>query len=348
MAYTWFLKVCIMVNKTNTCGVCKRVESDQNKLLTCKYCLSVSHLRCIDSTSSAIHNSTDYFCTHKCANNYDRIMKTRNSKSRTDSSFGTDLKSAIASETQAMKETFRSVTSAIEKSQEFLASKFDLVVVEFNKLKLENEQLRKELQTMKNSYASLTNVVQKLETSADLVNKSNVVKNAIFYGIPQKKNENIRNVVSNVINDVLSVSLSADEIVSASRIGSSTSESDAMRPVRVVFQDVAAKNRVFTMKKRVGTVTSKMIDPPLTQKGRITNITIRDELTPLNAALFKNIREKQDFLRIKFVWIGKGGVVLVKKNERSKPVTIKCREDLNRLFRTHSKTSSSDTNMNIL
>lgn len=153
-----------MVNKKYTCVVCKRIENDQNKMFICKYCFSASHSKCYDkppNINNSMHN--DYLCSAKCIENYNRIATTLNLNNKPISLLGAELKTAILTETQTMKESVRSVTSAIEKSQEFLASKFDFILEEFKTLKLENEQLRKELQSMKNNQLSLKNVVQKLE-----------------------------------------------------------------------------------------------------------------------------------------------------------------------------------------
>lgn len=60
------------------------------------------------------------------------------------------------------------------------------------------------------------------------------------------------------------------------------------------------------------------------------NVTLRDELTPLSLELLKELRGSQEQLNIKYVWAGREGVILAKKDENSKPVLVKNRGDLSR------------------
>lgn len=328
-----------MVPKTESCVICGEIENNRNKLLICSYCSRPTHLKCMKSSNSMKPKNKDnkLFCSSKCLNDYIHENETRNANDTMMSLISTNLQSAIIKVTQNMKESVRSVTAVIEKSQEFLASKFDLILDEFKKLKAENDQLKRELQNLKNNGLLLTNMVHKLEANSDKTAKTSIVANAIFHGIPQKSNEDVKEIVRNVINDVLDTNLPSDAIVSASRLCSNAVDSNAVRPVRVVFKDVTSKNQVFLKKKQIGKVSSNMINPQSTQNGRTTNIIIRDELTPLSSALFKEIRENKSKLGIKYVWTGKGGVVLIRESEFSKPIAIQNRNDLNRLFRQQTK-----------
>lgn len=112
------------------------------------------------------------FCSSKCLNDYIHENETRNANDTMMSLISTNLQSAIIKETQNMKESVRSVTAVIEKSQEFLASKFDLILDEFKKLKVENDQLKRELQNLKNNGLLLTNMVHKLEANSDKTAKN--------------------------------------------------------------------------------------------------------------------------------------------------------------------------------
>ena len=66
---------------------------------------------------------------------------------------------------------------------------------------------------------------------------------------------------------------------------------------------------------------------------------MRDELTPLSLQLLAEMRIHQEKLNIKYVWSSRGGNVLVKKNEQSKPEIIKTRDDLYELVNRYSKNS---------
>ena len=66
--------------------------------------------------------------------------------------------------------------------------------------------------------------------------------------------------------------------------------------------------------------------------GKPTNLNIRDELSPLSLELLKEMRESQELLKTKYVWPGRGGVVLVKKGDGAKLETIRNRDELGSLI----------------
>lgn len=330
----WLLKVLEMLDQSEACVICGGTERSQNKFLICFNCSCATHSKCRKTTVGSTQSKhSKHFCSVRCVNEYNHSGKTRNINMPMISFVNTELKTAIMNETHNMKESVRSVTSAIERSQEFLASKFDSILDEFKKLKEENSLLKLELQNLKSTHSFLVNVVRKLEVNSDKIDKSGVANNAIFHGIPQSKNENVHAIISNVVNNVLDVNLPSDAIVSASRMYTSGVESNSMRPVRVVFKDTASKDQVLLKKKQIGKVSSTMIDSRISQTGRSINVVIRDELTPLSSVLFKEICKNRSKLHIKYVWTGKGGVVLVRRDDKSKPLSIKSRDDLDRLFR---------------
>lgn len=88
----------------------------------------------------------------------------------------------------------------------------------------------------------------------------------------------------------------------------------------------------MTRKKQVGKLLSTTIDSSLLLNGRPTTVSIRDELTPLTTELLHELRESQDLFKIKYVWPGRHGTVLVRKNDGDKPDLIKNREDLSKLL----------------
>lgn len=77
---------------------------------------------------------------------------------------------------------------------------------------------------------------------------------------------------------------------------------------------------------------STVIDSKLAVNGKATTVTLRDELSPLSLELLKELRESKELLNVKYIWAGRGGTILVKKDENSKPELVKNREDLSRVM----------------
>lgn len=90
-------------------------------------------------------------------------------------------------------------------------------------------------------------------------------------------------------------------------------------------------------------LSSAVIDQSIVLNGKPSNIAIRDELTSYSLELLHEVRSFQKDMNLKYVWAGRDGAVLVKKDETSKPIIIKNRNDINKLVQG-SSTSQSLTN----
>lgn len=74
---------------------------------------------------------------------------------------------------------------------------------------------------------------------------------------------------------------------------------------------------------------SSAIDPSF--KTSASKIILRDELTAYGLKLFKEVRDVQDHLDIKFVWPGRNGVILTRKEEGLKIEMVRSRKDMEKL-----------------
>lgn len=331
------------------CVLCKKQETDSNNIVTCMYCFSTSHFKCKNIIGAAINRvkSNMFFCTTNCSEIYKRIVEMQYGRSSMISSLAAELKSsvsnAVADQMVNVKSEVRSITAAIEKSQDFLSAKFDDIVSEFKTLKAENENLKRKISELTKSHSELTNFVHQLESNVDKSDRKTVSNNAILLGLPYRANENAFNLVNKTLTQV-GLNLQPDSIVSATRLYLSN-KPNVVIPIKVAFKNSDIKAEVLSRKKDLGTVLSTNIDQSFLINGKPTNVTLRDELTSLSLELLRKMREKQESLRIKYVWPGRGGDILVKKDETSKPDLIRTREDLNRLIAHYSvswkQTSSS-------
>lgn len=328
------------------CVECKKPEKDASKILTCMYCFSEAHYKCRNITGNAARRIKEkmYFCSHNCSSIYQRIIEMQNHKTSIVESLAVELKGAVANAVSQEIQNFRcevkQITTAIEKSQDFLSSKFDGIVTDFQELKKENESLKHEIHKLKNNQQTLSKTVNKLEHQVDKSSREKNCNNAVVLGVPFVPDENTEEIVQKMISG-FGVAANFDGISSATRINAKNRPKNSLVPIRVVFKDENAKEMVFTKKKECGKLLSSSIDPCYTINGKPTTVTMRDELTPLSLELLTEMRGYQDKLQLKYVWSSRGGNVLIKKNENSKPEIIKNRDDLNELVNRYSKNSPS-------
>lgn len=238
---------------------------------------------------------------------------------------------AVTREMEGVRTEVKQITTAIESSQEFLSSKFDEIVADFKDLKVENESLKHEVCMLRESNGKLTEQVNKLELNVDKINKTDIQHNAMLFGIPFTPNENTSIIVTKTTN-ALGLEIDADSVVSSERIFKNTKPSNPLIPIRIVFKNAEVKEAVLNRKKSIKQLQSTSIDQSLLLNGKATTVSIRDELTPLSLELIKELREVQGLFKIKYIWSGRSGTVLVKQDENSKPQIIKSREDLKRLI----------------
>lgn len=165
-----------------------------NKVITCMYCFSSSHFKCRNIIGSAIARvkANMFFCTPSCSEIYKRIIDMQTSRSSLISTLTSELKETVS---RTVKAEVRSVTTAIEKSQEFLSAKFDDIVSDFKDLKAENECLKQRVDELTSSHFKLTSFVHQLEANVDRSDRKAVSKNAVLLGLPCVANENVMEIV---------------------------------------------------------------------------------------------------------------------------------------------------------
>lgn len=326
------------------CTVCKKKETDGSKVLTCMYCFSSAHFKCKNILGNAVRRmrENDYFCSSDCSAIYQRIVTTQNNNHALVSSLAAEMKAivsaSVAKEMQSVATEIKQITASIEQSQEFLAAKFDEIVSDFKDIKLENEKLKVEINHLKKSQSQLQSTVHKLEANVDKTDKAALDKNAIVWGIPTAPDENVSQLVEKLLS-CLGLSENSGFVASAERIFVNSKNSNALVPIRIIFSDQESKDLVLNKKKQFGKLSSTVIDAKFLVNGRAMNVTLRDELTPLSLELLKELRGSQELLNIKYVWVGRGGIVLAKKDDDSKPVLVKNREDLSRIMSYFLKTA---------
>lgn len=338
-------------NESMPCGLCNSVESDQNKLLICLYCFAAVHLDCkgIRGVAASRVKKNPYFCSTKCSEIYKRIIDMQHNEKTFFSSISKQLNAAVSSvvtdQMREVKSEVKSITSAVEASQNFLSEKFDKISSDFSDLKTENEKLKLELSEVKDSHRSLSAVVNTLEMNFDKVNRQSVSNNVVILGMPSLPNENVTDLALKTFKQIGAI-VTSDSIVSASRFFTRTNNknnkvSNITVPIRIIFKDTATKDFVLDKKTEFGQLLSSTIDKSLLVNGNGSRIAIREELTAFSQNLLKEMRQSQNILKIKYVWPGRNGTILVKKDDEANVDKITNRDDLIRIINLY-KNSESD------
>lgn len=335
------------------CGLCNSIEPDQNKLLICLYCFAASHLECkgIRGVAASRVRKNPYFCSTKCSEIYKRIIDMQHNEKTFFSSISKQLNAAVSSvvsdQMREVKSEVKSITSAVEASQNFLSEKFDKIASDFSDLKIENEKLKHELNDVKHSQHSLSAVVSTLEVNFDKVNRQSVSNNVVILGMPSLPNEDVVNLALKTFKQI-GANITPDSIVSVSRFFTRANNKgnkiiNTTIPIRIIFKDTAMKEFVLDKKMEFGQLLSTSIDKSLMINGNGSRIAIREELTAFSLNLLKEMRQSQNTLKIKYVWPGRNGTILVKKDDNANVDKISNRDDLIKIINLYKK-SETDQN----
>ena len=303
-----------MNGQSSICVECNEEEKDASKLITCMYCFSEAHYSCRNIVGKSVRRIKErvYFCSNKCSSIYQRIVEMQNSREQIAGTLITQLKGTIAEivshELLNVRREVNQITDAIEKSQEFLSTKFDAIVRDFLELKNENVSLKRELVKLKETQRTLSTTVHDLEHQVDKTNRDANCNNAIILGVPSLPGENVQEIVHKMITS-FGAKIESDAIVSVSRLYSNNKSNFQLAPIRVVFKNKGLKESIFRKKREHGKLMSSLIDPSLIINGKPKTVTIRDELTPLALGLLNELRACQERLNIKYVWPSGGGTI---------------------------------------
>lgn len=236
---------------------------------------------------------------------------------------------------KALADQANRLLSNIEHSQQFLSDKLDefgaqiiTLKAEIGKLKLENDSLRKALESISTKSDTVSNVVMKQELELDHQRRSELSSNAILLGIPRLPNENTKTLVD-ITCHTLGFNDGEKAIVSCTRLAKSK---DQNSPIRIVFKNVHAKECLMARKKEFGVLTVSMITGIRWPNGWTNRVSIRDDLSPLSMELFRELKLQQPLLKFRYVWPGRHGVILVKFSENSRPIKVRSRCDLEKLI----------------
>lgn len=337
------------------CFVCEKTEENPERIIECVQCAKSVHFRCKNLRGNAVIKARKrpFYCSIECAdmfarsqdpNGFDHIIteiKLLAQSVRESKQESAHLRLAFEQTTQKI-DSLVQTTKGIEESQEFLSKQFDALQQDFNGFKKqvcglqrENERIRTEVAELKYSQGATSSRLDQLEMEMDKVNRGVVANNAIILGIPVQEDENVKTLVIK-LGSVVGCALEENNIISAHRLfGKNRSNQSA--PILVSFSSAAIKEQLFGKKRTHGPLNAaKLSDSFHASSNRVV---IRDELTSFGRELYREAKELQSTVGFKYVWPGRNGKILVKRQDGSRIEEISCKKQVEDMMKMSAKRS---------
>ncbi|XP_044753525.1 uncharacterized protein LOC123312958 [Coccinella septempunctata] len=225
----------------------------------------------------------------------------------------TSIKSEVSAMRCDMRELRNSVTFCSDKISDFenkLAKLYEVLKLA-NQIKMENDLLKKE--------------VFNLQVRLDIIEQNSRLNNIEIMDIPERKNENLNDVV-NKIGECVGVVIEPKEISSITRVPTRIVNKPKNIVVKFVSKSLRDKFMSAVKAKRgdLGGRNGFKID------GLAENFFVNEHLTTRNKVVFRSAREFAKRKGYKFVWVQNGNI-LIRKNETSRILQIQNEADLSRL-----------------
>lgn len=327
------------------CAICEKEETDENKVIECVECHRYWHTKCkkLYGTTARRARSRPFVCSAECSEMSSSVENGKKAEG---------LIAKVLNEVQSMRqeqaENNRELKNAfkeLEKSQAFLAAKFEDINNDVKDLKLGQHYLKGQVDEVHERYEKVTATVEKLEKEVDQYNRASIKKNAVILGVPAVKDENTAAVVL-AIAEAIKCQLPANAVLEAKRIGDQK-DGGKFAPIKVIFSSEEVKETVFDCKRTHGVLKAAQLGSSFSTSS--DRIVLRDELTTYGVNMLREVRELQESLDIKFVWPGRDGVILIRRTENAKIERVRDKNDIRKLYQRRPKRnldeSSSSFNM---
>lgn len=324
---------------TIICTICNRAESNANKVLECLQCHQCHHFSCKKIVGNAVRKwkEKEYFCSATCKEIHVGRTHPDSPTVMSEVRKVLDAVHVMQEENTKTRDCLEKAINDLEKSQEFLCSKFDKINSDISKLSSNQRVLKKDVDCVHEENVSLKEAFEDLEGEVDRLKRATIANNAIILGIPALHNEQLRDIL-NQICVALDFKLPGDAVSELSRLRDPKKE-QKFPPIRVVFAEGKYKEELFEKKKALGTLLTAKLGQMF--HGVNTKVIIRDEMTSHGLALLRQVRDVQEELKLQFVWPGRDGVVLTRKCQGAKIQKVRKRSDIRNLAQGKSFQLSS-------
>ena len=224
-------------------------------------------------------------------------------------------------------ELLKSELDELRKSQEFVSSSHDSLNCDFKKLLNNDNTYKKEIEILNKNASNLN--MRSLEDSLkmDDLEQYNRRLNLQFEGVPQKKDENVKKIVLDLVKK-LDVDISESQISIAHRLPikhvQNVAKPSAHPSIIARFTNADIRNEIYSKRRKVRDFSSFPIP-------EMTSLFINENLTQSKKKLFWLTKQKAKELNFKFIWTNNGRI-FVRKNEESLKKQVRIESDLDKLL----------------
>lgn len=209
----------------------------------------------------------------------------------------------------------------MRKAMNFMNDRFECTMKELVETKKEKKELQEALMTTQER-------VTLLEVQMREINNQSLFKNLEVAGIPCNTQENCELIALSVAKSVCQ-DVNQDDIEDAHRIGNpkdADGKPRSYRPLLIKFKETKIRNKVFKNKKFLKDLdTTKMGISKKKEK-----LYINENLCRETKAIFREANAARRQHGWKHLWTNRG-IILARKDDNSKVLIIRSREDLSHL-----------------
>lgn len=331
------------------CYVCGNREVNAERLIECVVCKRFVHFKCKRIFGFSINTvkAKPYLCSSECKNmqstggNEEVLKEIRALTESVQASIKETayVRGALVQMQEQMK-VIADTNKSIEESQNFISKEFEVLKANLEAYKQEVHELKqgnsKVQECVSDLYAKnheLSTRVDQLELELDRVNRARLTKNVVIMGLPTCENENTLALVRTMCG-ALGFVCGEKDVLQARRLVSKK-EAKGHPPILATFNTENDKEKLFEKKRNHGVLLASAVANVFA--GSTSRVTIRDEMTAFGRQLLQEVKEMQSFLNLKYVWPGRDGKVLIRRQEGSKVEQVSCKSQLQLLSKTTNK-----------
>lgn len=304
----------------SNCKACMSVFKKKDLKISCVDCVSDFHGKCVRMTQADIDCLTEQNSVWRCDPcNSARRKSMRLEHGPQEGGTGVSLEDIMKTLKDIQSDQKKTV-SDFNTSYEVLHDK-----LQENTNKLASiESYIKEIEVLKSENTFLKSKINFLENRVDELENYSRRNCLELQGIPEERTEDIIEVVQKV-GIALDVQITPDMIDACHRIGK---QEEGKRPRGIVVKFVRRNDRdtlVQKRRQRKGDFSTRHLGLPSD-----TPVYINDSLSPARRKLFFEVRQLKRDKGYKYIWM-RNGNILLRKEEGSPVITIKCQADLSKL-----------------
>lgn len=296
----------VSLNELKNCSYCnKKVVTS----VQCSICKKQFHPSCASQSKLLIMKEDSSVCT-TCLKQSE-VINCENNKIE-------DNKSVCNSDGLTVARMM-SVIQELQKSVDFMSSKFDSILqenIELKKLVKENLSAVKKVNELEAQIELLNNKINIIEQRSRL-------DNIEIHGIPSTPNENLQNVVIK-IGELNNVNVDENDLIDVHRLP--TGKNQDHPGIIVQFRNKKIRNQYYVARK-----TSQVYGDDIDIRLPHLRIFVNENLTSLNRKLYNLARKLKTDKGYKYVWTREGSV-FVRKDEKGPALRIQKEEDLNKII----------------